>query len=197
MSQPGSRQKSVTKVAVALGSNVTSPFGTPLQTVVRALKILQSKHLRLSTQSGYYATPSFPAGSGPDFINAVAVYIVSQNAKVLLQILHDIEAEFNRMRSSRWAPRTLDLDLLAYGDQVLPDAKTQRQWVDLEPGKQQRLAPDQLIVPHPRLQDRAFVLVPWAEIDPNWRHPLSGLSVREMCDALPESEKSAIRRIDP
>ena len=95
----------------------------------------------------------------------------------------------------RWQSRSLDLDLLAVESQVLPDSVLQAAWMDLPPEEQARRAPDRLILPHPRLQDRAFVLVPLAEIAPRWRHPRDGRSVPEMLAALPAAERSALRPV--
>ncbi len=89
--------------------------------------------------------------------------------------------------------RTLDIDLLAMGDSVLPDASTQDAWRGLAPDLQSREAPDQLILPHPRLQDRAFVLAPLADIEPDWVHPRTGRSVREMLAALPAEDRDAVK----
>ena len=97
------------------------------------------------------------------------------------------------MREQRWGMRTLDIDLLALGDSVLPDAQTQDAWRDLAPETQARLAPDRLILPHPRLQDRAFVLVPLADVAPDWRHPRLGLTVRQMLEALPAADREAVK----
>ena len=79
------------------------------------------------------------------------------------------------------------------GGQVVPDRDTWSQWRDLPPEEQARRAPDRLILPHPRLQDRAFVLVPLADIAPDWVHPVSGHSVRQMLSALPPDEINAVR----
>jgi 2-amino-4-hydroxy-6-hydroxymethyldihydropteridine diphosphokinase len=92
--------------------------------------------------------------------------------------------------------RTLDLDLLALGDSVLPDAATQEHWRNLPLADQKRLAPDGLILPHPRLQDRAFVLVPLADVAPDWRHPLTGQTVAAMTASLPAAERAAMRPMD-
>jgi 2-amino-4-hydroxy-6-hydroxymethyldihydropteridine diphosphokinase len=89
--------------------------------------------------------------------------------------------------------RTLDIDLLAVGDSVLPDAATQDSWRALAPEAQIRTTPDRLILPHPRLQDRAFVLVPLADVAPDWAHPRTGLTVRQMLAALPDSERDAVK----
>ena len=108
-----------------------------------------------------------------------------------------IEARFGRQRITRWGARTLDIDLLAMGDAVLPDLAEQSRWRTLPPEDQARIAPDRLILPHPRLQDRAFVLVPLADVAADWRHPVLGLSVAEMLAALPASARAEIVHLNP
>lgn len=92
----------------------------------------------------------------------------------------------------RWGSRTLDLDLIMAGEQVIPSAEVVQSWMDLDPDAQKEKAPDQLLLPHPRLQDRAFVLVPAMDVAPDWRHPLLGRTLRELHDALPKDELAAI-----
>jgi 2-amino-4-hydroxy-6-hydroxymethyldihydropteridine diphosphokinase len=145
--------------------------------------------------SRLYATPCFPAGAGPDYVNAAAVVECGEAADLasILLRLHAVEARFGRRRVQRWGMRTLDIDLLAVGDSVLPDAATQDAWRALAPDAQIRTTPDQLILPHPRLQDRAFVLVPLADVAPDWLHPRTGLTVRQMLGALPENDRDAVK----
>lgn len=178
---------------VALGSNKTSAAGPPERTVADAILALAGNSVQICTVSRFFHTPAFPAGSGPDYVNLVLGLTTDLPPEGLLARLHQIESDFFRVRQGRWGARTLDLDLLAMGDLILPDAAGLTRWITLDPADQARIAPDRLILPHPRLQDRGFVLIPWADIAPDWRHPLTGLTVREMLDALPDAAKAEVR----
>lgn len=177
---------------IAFGGNLPSDLGPPIRTIQAALARLMDHGVTVSKVSRFYQTPCFPAGAGPDFVNGCATLSCDLSPRELLGTLHRIEAAFGRERRERWAGRTLDLDLLAIGDMVLPDAQIQSEWQNLPLEEQMRRAPDQLILPHPRLQDRGFVLVPLADVAPDWRHPILGKTVLEMRDALPNSERADI-----
>ena len=178
--------------AIAAGGNSTSPAGDPAKTIAAALADITRDIGPIVAISRFFRTPAFPPGSGPDFVNAAVIAVKSLEPAAALDALHRIEARYGRVRQVRWGARTLDLDLIAMGDRVLPDAATLREWMDLPASEQSVRAPDRLILPHPRLQDRAFVLIPLAEIAPNWRHPLSGRTVAGMAAALAEAEKAAV-----
>ena len=177
---------------VALGGNMPSEVGSPGDTLRAALQQLERMDVTVEAVSPFYQTPCFPPGAGPDYVNATAILRFSGAAADMLQCLHDVEADFGRERVERWGRRTLDLDLIAAGQSIYPDVATYAKWRNLPAEQQAEKAPEKLILPHPRLQDRAFVLVPLADIAPGWCHPVSGLTVKEMLDALPDKDKSEV-----
>lgn len=183
------------KALIALGGNLDSTFGSARATLDLSLKSLVSNVGPVLQVSRVYQTPCFPAGAGPDYVNAVVEIETQLDAPELLARLHDIEQKFERRRDERWAGRTLDMDILSFEDQVLPDIETYEAWRNLPFERQLKEAPSELILPHPRLQDRGFVLIPLCDIRPDWRHPVLGQTARELCDALPEEQILGIKPI--
>ncbi len=177
---------------VALGSNATSPDKSRVEVILEAIGTLEGESIKILSQSRLFETPAFPPGNGPDFINAAICLETDLSAEDLLTRLHAVENDFGRQRRVRWEARSLDLDLLAYGDEVLPDHDTFVRWSSLPLEQQMVEAPDTLLLPHPRLQDRGFVLVPLNDIAPDWRHPILGKTVSEMLADRPEAEKAEI-----
>jgi 2-amino-4-hydroxy-6-hydroxymethyldihydropteridine diphosphokinase len=171
---------------VSLGANLPSAAGDAARTLCDVLAILHGEpDISIAAISRIWRTPAFPPGSGPEYANAAAAIRTSLAAQDLLDRLHGIEAHFGRDRSTgRWSARVLDLDLIALDDLILPDTATLRHWIDLPADRQGVLAPDRLILPHPRMGDRGFVLAPLFEIAPGWRHPLTGKPVSRMLAEL-------------
>ena len=179
---------------ILLGSNTSSRDILPANFVLNGrLRLMELLNLDADKFSGLYVSPAFPAGIGPDFVNAAMAIRTTMPPDDLLGLMHKVEAEADRTRVVRWGPRTLDLDLVAFGSAVFPNVKVQTLWRDLPAERQKVEMPGELILPHPRLQDRAFVLVPLAQVAPDWVHPVLGRSVVQMRDALPASDVAAIR----
>lgn len=178
---------------VALGANLPAGDTPPNVTLIRAMDLLFETSVMEIARSRLYRTPAFPDPSAPPYVNACVSLQTELSAKALLELLHRIEDKLGRMREQRWGARIVDLDLLSYGAAVVPDRETHDAWAGLPPQAQMARTPDELILPHPRIADRGFVLVPLAEIAPLWRHPVSGLSIQQMLERRPKAEIEAIR----
>lgn len=140
----------IVQACIGLGANL----GDAADTLRRALDALDGRDgIAVRAASRFYRTPAWGREDQPDFINAVALVEAMLAPRALLDSLLAVEADFGRHRvdGERWGPRTLDLDLLLYGDAVID-----------EPG---------LRVPHPHLHERAFALVPLLEVLPEARIP--------------------------
>jgi 2-amino-4-hydroxy-6-hydroxymethyldihydropteridine diphosphokinase len=170
-------------------------YSAPDRTLSRACDALSAAPLQIVARSRVFATPAFPDPSKPEYVNSCVTVTTSLAPKALLEVLHGIEQDLGRARDERWGMRTLDLDLLALGAWVLPDVETYLRWQGLGLEDQVARTPDQLILPHPRIADRPFVLVPLQDVAPLWRHPVTGKTASEMLEALPKAEIEAIRPI--
>ncbi|MEP2716773.1 2-amino-4-hydroxy-6-hydroxymethyldihydropteridine diphosphokinase [Pseudophaeobacter sp.] len=181
------------KAIIALGGNLPLGKMSPRQILLAAVKQITLLMQVECQVSRLFQTPCFPAGAGPDYVNAVLTVETALVPQDLMQLLQEVEAEFSRVRERRWGMRTLDLDLLAMGDYVLPDPAGYQHWAELPLEQQMQQTPTELILPHPRIQDRAFVLVPLCDIWPDWHHPILGKTAAELCAALPKSDLEAVQ----
>ncbi|KIC40016.1 2-amino-4-hydroxy-6-hydroxymethyldihydropteridine pyrophosphokinase [Ruegeria sp. ANG-R] len=184
--------KSLSKAVIALGANLSLRGHGPKVTLEQSLAAMAGAGLVIRATSRFFATPCFPAGAGPDYVNAAVLIETDLTPQGVLDLLHRIEHDFERAREQRWGMRTLDLDLVCWDDLVLPDDAEYQRWLTLAPEDQARCAPEHLILPHPRLQDRAFVLVPMADVAPDWRHPVLDRTVTQMVAALPPGDVAGV-----
>ncbi|MCV3271562.1 2-amino-4-hydroxy-6-hydroxymethyldihydropteridine diphosphokinase [Roseobacter sp. WL0113] len=187
--------QSRTIALVAVGSNRASGEGLPEKVVKMAIAAVVERLGVIRAESRLFRTPAFPPGNGPDYVNAALSVETALPPVAILEALHMVEAQMGRTRVKRWDARTLDLDLIGVGDILLPDAATQARWRALPLEDQLQTVPDELILPHPRLQERAFVLVPLADVAPDWVHPALDKTVVEMLDQLPAALKREVKAL--
>ncbi len=150
-------------VVVALGANVPQAQRSILESLNCAIKRLQKYQLIIAAQSLWWESFAWPNPLDPRYINCVVLVETQYSPLQLLGMLQQVEREFGRQRSTPNAPRTLDLDLIAFGREIM--------------------ATTELNLPHPRAAERLFVMGPLAEIAPDWRHPVTGCTAADLAAA--------------
>ena len=167
-------------IILGLGSNLKSSFGDRFQNIELAIKLLNNSGVSIIKNSSYYETPSYPKSTNPKFINIILQAEFNLNPKRLASLIIEIENKLERKRSKKNAPRTCDIDIIDFNSQVL-----NFEYNNLS-----------FSVPHERLCIRNFVLFPLKEILPNWKHPVSNISVTELIEKLSTDEKNSILKIE-
>lgn len=158
-------------VYIGIGGNLPSRFGEPLQTCEAAVAALQARGLAIVRRSRWYRSAPVPPSDQPWFINGVLEVAgpAAADPVALLALLKGVERDFGRVSAARNAARVVDLDVLAMGGLVRQGDPT---------------------IPHPRMHERAFVILPLREIAPAWMHPVSGASVRDLAQRLPAGQRA-------
>lgn len=161
-------------IFIALGANLPGPDGTPPKTtLLQSLAALEARGGRVVRRSRWYRSDAVPPSGQPPFVNGVAEIDTTLAPDALLRVLHEIEAAQGRVRTVPNAARRCDLDLLDYHGRIM--------------------APENggPVLPHPRLAERLFVLLPLQELAPDWVHPVSGIGIRALIAAVPPGQRCA------
>ena len=159
-------------IIVALGANLNSDHGTPVQTLKAAVRAIAARGIHVVAASNIWKTAPVPYNPDhPWYHNGVIAVQTTLGPHDLLRALLMIEQEFGRVRTVRNAPRVLDLDLIAYNREIVMDGP-------------------ELICPHPRMQERAFVLMPLSDIADDWIHPQSSTTLDELIAAIPADQQA-------
>ena len=162
------------RAAIGLGSNLNAP-SRQLKIALRHLSTLPDTRI-VAVSSFYRSSPQGPKDQ-PDYVNACAVLETGLTPHALLEALQTIEHRMGRQKQRHWGERVIDLDLLLYGNEMIQSP--------------------QLTVPHPWLHERDFVLIPLAEIAPEWIVPGLSRSVACLCNRLPPSSRFLLEKVCP
>jgi 2-amino-4-hydroxy-6-hydroxymethyldihydropteridine diphosphokinase len=158
------------RLFIGLGANLAPDgYATPREGCIAALSALADEGVHLSALSHWYESAPVPISDQPWYLNAVAEATTELDAASTLAALHHIEGRFGRVRIERNAARVLDLDLLDFAG-IVSDTSN-------------------LVLPHPRLHERAFVLLPLSELSPDWVHPVSGIAIQDLIALIPVGQQ--------
>jgi 2-amino-4-hydroxy-6-hydroxymethyldihydropteridine diphosphokinase len=150
---------------IGLGANLTGHWGSPMETLVKAQEYLMDHGLSIESKSSFWSSSPVPKSDQPLYMNAVIALKTEIQPDSLLILLNDLEKKAGRVRGSKNEARCLDLDILAYKSLIINQ--------------------NDLIIPHPRMSQRAFVLRPLQEIAPQWIHPILNKKIESLIEKLP------------
>jgi len=167
-------------IILGLGSNLSSSFGDRFKNINLAIFHLESYKIKIEKRSSFYETPSYPDKNNPKFINTAIQISTHLPAVDLASVLLFIENKLERKRIKKNDPRTCDIDIIDYNNQVM------------------NFKYDNLnfIVPHKKISTRNFVLFPLQEIAPEWKHPVTKEPVKLLIDKLSIEDKNSILKIN-
>ena len=166
-------------ILLGLGSNLSSTFGNRFKNIDLAISYLKTFNIEIIKKSSYYETFSYPDKKNPKFINVVIGIVSSLKLKDLVFTLIFIEEKLERKRNKKNDPRTCDIDIIDYNNQII-----NFKYKNLD-----------FTVPHKKLIYRNFVLFPLREILPEWKHPKTKDSITTLIEKLPKEDKNSILKI--
>jgi len=167
-------------ILLGLGSNLSSSFGNRFQNIDMAVSALEGYGLQLKKKSSYYESLSYPNKKNPKFINIIIGVETHLPPEDLASVLIFIEESLERKRGKKNDPRTCDIDIIDYNEQVINF--TYKNFT--------------FSVPHTKLIYRSFVLYPLKEILPDWKHPKTKEPVATLIDKLPMEDKNSILKVN-
>ena len=181
---------------VVLGSNLSSEFGNSAETLKKCVDEIRSyPSIECLLESNWYISSSFLNIRDPRYVNVGISFSTKLKPKELLNFTSVLENKYGRKRRERWGPRTCDIDILLCDQLILPSKLYFEKWLKLDFFEQKELSPDELILPHPRLQERTFFLKPLNDLQPDWTHPFLEMKAKEMLDSLPSNELQNIEEM--
>ncbi len=166
-----------------MGANLPSKAGAPADTIKAALADLEARAGTVLAVSPFYQTKAVTLdgdGNVPGFVNACVLVETHLQPDALLALCKELEAAYGRKPAARWSARPLDIDLIGYGDRVLPSVS---EWNAIAGSDDPAAFIEAPMVPHPRAHLRDFVLIPLNDVAPDWVHPVLNQTVREICSA--------------
>ena len=165
-------------IYIGIGSNLPSSFGNRFKNIYLAISFLQEKKIKLIKKSSVYETFSYPNKKDPKFINAVIKISTTLSPMMLMQKCLNIENDLGRKRSKKNEPRICDIDIIDYDQKILTVTKGNK-----------------LILPHPEMHKRSFVLLPLYEISQSWIHPVKKKKINKLIKLLNIEDLRAINLI--
>jgi len=163
-------------ILLSLGSNLPSKFGDSKNTILKCYEFFNNNDIKILKKSSFYETFAIPNKSDPKFVNSVISVETKFSAEELIKYILKVEEKFDRKREQINAPRTCDIDIVDFNGEIINIFNKN---ISLE-------------IPHPRLEQRSFVLYPIREIDKNWKSPLSGKKIDQLIENLDAETKKNI-----
>ena len=164
-------------VLLGIGSNLSSVFGDRFNNIEIAILLLKKHRIKIVKKSSFYETPARPNKEDPKFINIIIQIKTDLKPLNLAALLIYIEKFLKRERGKKNSPRTCDIDIIDYDSKIL--------------GKNS----NKLILPHPRMCKRSFVLLPLFDVNKSWKHPKSKINIVKLINSLPIKDLRSIKQI--
>ena len=163
-------------ILLSLGSNLPSKFGDSKNTILKCYEFFNNNDIKILKKSSFYETFAIPNKSDPKFVNSVISVETRFSPEELIKYILKVEEKFDRKREQINAPRTCDIDIVDFNSEIINIFNKNIS----------------LVIPHPRLEQRSFVLYPIREIDKNWKSPLSGKKIDQLIENLDAETKKNI-----